>query len=651
MQELRGTARQARRKLPLAGVLGAILLSACSDSGSGGSVPMPAEPVELSRVMGGQLADLIVSGQLAYVATGRVIATWDFRDPSAPVQVGAVDAPAGGLITGLAILGDHLYASWRTGNDESGLTVYSLADSAAPELLNEIPIAAAFSHVDAIAAANDHLYLFDTENGIWVGSLADPEAPELSTDGVGLGGAFDRTFVEGNLIRVFGKSFTGDAVLTTYDVSNPETPQELQTFFTDGIELFDLRFAVPFSVGFGAKLSVWDLSNPSVVVPRGNADTLAMTGIVNATHAYGVGFDGLDVWDIQDPDTPALVDHLDIDTFGAAATATVEGGALMLTTTDRFLFLDTADPAAPAVAGEAVTPGSIDAYDAARVGDTVLFLQQNYGLAIADASTLDVVARHEFDLPATPQDRVFSDMQVDGNLAYLAAWGFGLIIADVSDPRAPAEVARVPAAFAHTVAVDGRSAYIARNTNGPEFGIIDIADPANPNFVTSYGLTFSPAQLAARDGILYIAGYPNGDLPSVGLRIIDVSNPLNAVELGFYDEECAEAYEVKLVEDLAYLACSNGLHIVDISDPAVPVRVGYGQAEALFDVRTSLEVRDDRAWFGNPAGFVELDISDPANPQQLAVTETGFYGPINLRAIDDGRLVGMYGIGGVHVFE
>jgi hypothetical protein len=114
-----------------------------------------------------------------------------------------------------------------------------------------------------------------------------------------------------------------------------------------------------------------------------------------------------------------------------------------------------------------------------------------------------------------------------------------------------------------------------------------------------------------------------------------VSDPLNAVELGFYDEECAEAYEVKLVEDLAYLACSNGLHIVDISEPAAPVRVGYGQAEALFDVRTSLELRGDRAWFGNPAGIVELDISDPANPQQLAVTETGFYGPINLRAIDD----------------
>jgi hypothetical protein len=632
-------------------VVAASLLSACSDGGNGSMDPAPPEPLELSRVMGGQLADLVVSGQIAYVATGRVVSTWDFRDPSAPVQFGAVEAPAGGLITGLALLGDHLYASWRTGNDESGLSVYSLADPAAPELVNEMPIAAEFSHVDAIAAANGHLYLFDTENGIWVGSLADPEAPELSTDGTGLGGAFDRTSTAGNLIRVFGKSFTGDAVLTTYDVSNPESPEELQTFITDGIDLFDLQFNGPWAVGFGAKLSVLDLSNPNAVVARGSADTLAMTGIVNATHAYGVGFDGLDVWDIRDPDHPSLAGHRAIDTFGATTTATVDGGALMLTTTDRFVFLDTSDPAAPVEAGIAVTPGSIDAYDAARVGETVLFLQQNYGLAIADASTLQVVARHEFDLPATPQDRVFNDMQVDGNLAYLAAWGFGLIIADVSDPHAPVEVARVPAPFAHTVALDGGRAYIARNTNGPEFGIIDVSDPANPSFVTSYGLTFSPAQLAARDGILYIAGYPNGDLASVGLRIIDVSDPLNAAELAFYDEDCAEAYEVRLAEDLAYLACSNGLHIVDVSDPASPVRVGYAQAQALFDVRTSLELRGDRAWFGNPAGIVELDVSDPADPKERAMTETGFYGPINLRAIDDDRVLGMYSIGGIHVLE
>ena len=241
-------------------------------------------------------------------------------------------------------------------------------------------------------------------------------------------------------------------------------------------------------------------------------------------------------------------------------------------------------------------------------------------------------------------------MQVDGDITYLAAWGFGLILADVSDPRAPAEIARVPAAFAHTVAAADGRAYIAKNTNGPEFGIIDVSDRASPAFLASYSLPFSPAQLAARTELSMspVIRMANG---SVGLRIIDASDPLNAAELGFYDEDCASAFEVKLVDNLAYLACSNGLHIVNVSDPAAPVRVGYAEAEDLNDGRTSLEIRGDRAWYGNPAGIIELDISDPANPSELATTEIGFYGPINMRAIDDNRVLAMMGIAGIHVFE
>ena len=644
---------QSSRTPSLAALVAACQLAACSDSDNPPVAPPPPPPsaLTLTRVMGGQLADLVVSGQLAYVATGRVVAVWDYSTPSSPAQVGAAAAPAAALITGLALHGNYLYASWQSGNDRGGLTIYSLVNPAQPELVNEMPTPADFSHVGAVAAANDHVYLFDSENGIWVGSLADPEAVELATDGTGLGGAFDRVFTDGNLIHVFGKSFIGSAVLATYDVSTPETPQELQVFAADGIDLFDLRVQVPYAVGFGAKLSVLDLSNPAMVVPRGSADTLAMTGIVNGTHAYGLGFEGLDAWDITDPDNPSHINSLDIDTFLAAATATVDGGALMLTNTDRFVFLDTSNPAAPTVAGSAAMRGSVDAYDAALVGDTVLLLQQNYGLAIADATTLEIVGRHEFDLPATPQDRVFNDMQVEGNVAFLAAWGFGLILADVADPHAPTEIARLPAVFAHTVAVADGRAYIAKNTNGPEFGIVDVSDPESPAFLASYTIPFSPAQLAVRNGNLYIAGYSNGELESVGLRIIDVSDPSAAVELGFYDQDCAAAFEVKLVEDLAYLACSNGLHVVDISDPAVPARIAHAEVEDLLDVRTSVEVRGDRAWFGNPAGIVELDVSDPENPSELEATETGFYGPINLRAIGDDRLLGIFGITGIHVFE
>ena len=36
---------------------------------------------------------------------------------------------------------------------------------------------------------------------------------------------------------------------------------------------------------------------------------------------------------------------------------------------------------------------------------------------------------------------------------------------------------------------------------------------------------------------------------------------------------------------------------------------------------------------------------------ELDVTDTGYYGPINLRAIEDDRMLGMFGITGIHVFE
>jgi hypothetical protein len=48
------------------------------------------------------------------------------------------------------------------------------------------------------------------------------------------------------------------------------------------------------------------------------------------------------------------------------------------------------------------------------------------------------------------------------------------------------------------------------------------------------------------------------------------------------------------------------------SSPLTSTRVMGGQL-------TDLVVSRHRAWFGNPAGIVELDVSDPANAQERAV--------------------------------
>jgi hypothetical protein len=70
-------------------------------------------PLSLSLLRGGSVAaDPAVSGDRVYIPTGRVIATWSYADPDAPIRV-ATSAPADGPINGLARRGDYLYASWR----------------------------------------------------------------------------------------------------------------------------------------------------------------------------------------------------------------------------------------------------------------------------------------------------------------------------------------------------------------------------------------------------------------------------------------------------------------------------------------------------------------------------------------------------------
>jgi hypothetical protein len=615
--------------------------------------PASAQALQMARTIGGQIDDLVVSEPYAYVATGRTVVTWSYADPDAPVQVAAVDKPARGRLTGLVKLGNYLYGAWQTGYSTSGVAIYSLADPAQPRLVNQVDIGSDFSHIQAIGATNGHLFLFDTETGMIVGALNNPEKPLFRRPGVGVGVLYEHAFTDGNWVHAFGKNFIGSAVLTSFDVSNPRSPLEAPSFYADGVEFFNLRYSPPLGVAFGLKLSILDLSDPNQVVLRGSVDgPIALTGIVNGEYAYGVGFDGLDVWDISDLDNPLPIAHVDMDTLATDATARISGAGLMVTRTDRFVYLDTSDPAAPKERGSALMSGSIDAYDAARVDDTVLLLQQNYGLAIADAKTLDVVGRYEFDLPPRLQARVFTDMHVDGKLAYLAAWGHGLFVADVSNPRAPVELARQEFPGAHTVTIGNNYAYLGVNTDGPGFGIVDVSDPTHPNLLLSYSLPYSPAQLEARGNYLYITGYPNGP-ENVGLRILDVTNPYWAREVSHYDQDCRGAFGITFEQDipLAYVGCNNGLHILDVSNPRFPVRVGYVQTPESYDVHTNVEVRGNRAWFGSSAGVYEVDVTNAKAPRVVGFTDLAGFGPINLRAVGDDRVLALTGIAGIHVLE
>src|SRR3546814_3048649 len=137
--------------------------------------------------------------------TGRVVATWDYTDPSAPIRV-AISAPADGAINGIARHGDYLYASWRGYDGSAGVSTWSLADPDHPEL-----VAQSEDYLDdeskillGLAVANDHLYLFDNNHGVFVSGLADPMALEFAATGVGAG-QYTKITSSGNTIFAIGR--------------------------------------------------------------------------------------------------------------------------------------------------------------------------------------------------------------------------------------------------------------------------------------------------------------------------------------------------------------------------------------------------------------------------------------------------------------
>ncbi|MEM1185461.1 MAG: choice-of-anchor B family protein [Planctomycetota bacterium] len=119
----------------------------------------------------------------------------------------------------------------------------------------------------------------------------------------------------------------------------------------------------------------------------------------------------------------------------------------------------------------------------------------------------------------------------------------GLRIVDMTNPNSPQVLSTLfypSAGYAHQVWLsdDGNTLYLNDETD--EQGglvpqtttrIIDVSDLTNPQFVgtTSSGLPSIDHNLYVRDGYMYQANYTSG------LRVFDIADPLDPVQVGFFD--------------------------------------------------------------------------------------------------------------------
>ena len=263
------------------------------------------------------------------------------------------------------------------------------------------------------------------------------------------------------------------------------------------------------------------------------------------------------------------------------------------------------------------------------------------------------------------QDAIGSGLFIAGDFLYVAAWGYGVQVLDISTPTQPKWIG----AWNHRgapngVYVVGSHAYVANRPQGLE--VLDVHDPRNPvnlaNLRTGGDAmgVFVKGQFAyMADGVLVNTAELYSYMPegNKGMKVIDIKDPRYPL-LGGGDkppgssQDTSAAAEVAHVLNLgrivyeiapqtaaipalcqmhailadmhgfhitgncAYSTCwGGGLKIYDVTDPSRPREIcNFKTPYSTWDVR----VAGKHAYLMDSGASIHvLDVSDPTKPQEV----------------------------------
>ena len=202
---------------------------------------------------------------------------------------------------------------------------------------------------------------------------------------------------------------------------------------------------------------------------------------------------------------------------------------------------------------------------------------------------------------------------VQGNYAFIGL-GSRLAVLDISDPTSLHVVGKTQPfpCFPLAIAISSGYAFIADGLAGMR--VVNISDPFNPVEIGFYNTPGSADDLAVSGSYAYVV------IDEVGLHVVDISNPLNPVEVGTF---ISPGYPnaVAISGDYAYLADGVGLRIIDVSTPTHPVEVGFYESSGTYGFARDVALSGDYAFVAEDYnGLRVVDISNPTDP-----VEVGFY--------------------------
>lgn len=431
------------------------------------------------------------------------------------------------------------------------------------------------------------------------------------------GNAYDVTVI-GNTAYVADGTYG----LRVVDVSDPTNPKTIEPGidFGGNAKAVTVIEDIAYVASEDGGLKVIDVSVPSDPQWIGQAGYSVNDVFVTGNLVYAAGYPALKVIDINAPTGREVIGSVEFTDTGMENSegitvvgnfAYVVGYAGWDRYTSFLLVIDISAPEDPDIVGSVETPEGYG-YDVEVIGDIAYVANSDAGLLLIDVSvpTAPKIIR-SVDTPGNAYS-----IKVIDDAAFVADGANGLVQFDISDPGHPTIIGSVDTpGSALGLAVIGDMSYVADDNSGLK--VVNINDPSPPAIV---GLADTPGNaqsVTVIDDIAYVADYDSG------LQIVDVSDPANPELIGSVDTQ-GFALDVSVNGDFAYVAdYDSGLQVVDVSDLTTPqiistlITPGYVRA---------VSVSGDIAYVADGELQV-VDISNPANPVIISSwSRTDYFG-------------------------
>ncbi|NOY96724.1 MAG: T9SS type A sorting domain-containing protein [Chlorobi bacterium] len=549
----------------------------------------------LGRWANGHTMCVATQNNVAFIGNGCYLTLVDISTPDTPVEISNFLLP--NMVQGVTVNGNYAYVA----DGQEGLFIIDISDKNNPGQVGNLKT---YNLCTKPFYSNNFVYLMYEEAGL---VIIDVSTPSLPTQVSSLSNAnITDIYVEGDFAYIPSKT----SGLFIYDISDRAAPAYIGTISGEGY----MRSAVVRDdtafIGDGAKLSIYDVTDKTAPQKLSSIDCVADNLVLEGDTIFAIGtYQNLTTVDVGDTAQPKVTGSFSSTNFSQTKNIAVSGKNILVADAQHGLYIiDATNHSSMTEVGKIITAGPY--YTDVVVTDDHAFMSDfSNGLFILDLSNLDSITRISNLNPATKANDNFRCLALQGNYVYLGAYT-GLFIIDVSNLEKPTLVNKIEAIGVKHINVLGNYAYVTFGMHGG-LKIIDISDPLNP--VETGSLPGRAYAIDVRDSLAYVVG-----ANEEGFSIVSISDPYDPKVISYSAiDRISFARDIFVKGDFAY-TCGHGLNITDISDPKNPKVVSMLGGNFW----STIAVIDGDAYVGYNDGLLTINIFDPENPEIIGKYET-----------------------------